>query len=212
MPQLTPNETTPTSVDTPDGWYVKIGPPESPTHASLTLSDGDVVSRAHSWLSSKPFLKLGWFASSLYFSKVALHDASGTIVTFACCNTGGRWLSANEWTKFNLSAHGGISKSQTYFWLECFPTRRWLVQCYWKHPRFVCQYMLDEHNRWMGPAYQAAAMQCRSVCTQHYTLDVELFASRGNVENRYVKIEPYYVENNCTYSDNTINWIYIVFV
>lgn len=57
--QLTPNDTIPTMVDMPGGSCVKIGPPESPTQASAILSGGEDVSRAQSWLGSKPFLNAG---------------------------------------------------------------------------------------------------------------------------------------------------------
>lgn len=96
VPQPIPKDMIPTMVDTPDASTVKTGPPESPAHASLILSDGEDASRVQRWLSSKPFLKLLIFACWLYSNNVALHESSGTIVTYVFCNAESRLRSAME--------------------------------------------------------------------------------------------------------------------
>lgn len=46
--QLIPNDMIPTMVDIPDATFMKIGPPEAPTHASAILSGGEDISSAQS--------------------------------------------------------------------------------------------------------------------------------------------------------------------
>lgn len=159
VPQLTPNETMPTTVDSSVlGFWSWIGPPESPWHASLFASG----SYAHNWPSTKPLRRLGWLALRLYSINVELHDGSITDVTFVFSSIPDRTLPTQ--TKWNIGCEKCHQQSDlhiTYFPLVHFPIQwSWAEQMViHRSIRFVNK--PDEHRRWIEPQSLNESARCR---------------------------------------------------
>lgn len=121
MPQLTPKETIPIRTENPECWWCwKIGPPESPWHASLPSAKFD----AHICDRLKP-LKLGKSAR-LFWISVWLHSSNGTVFTYALSNASDLFVPAkqrffeklttkerknnNDWLSASIEPHPAITK------------------------------------------------------------------------------------------------------